>query len=215
MIIDLSQPYQTGMQVYPGTPEVLIDVSDSHGWICSQLNLSTHAGTHIDAPSHLDPPGGMTIDQYSLDDFVGSGIVYHVDNPTDDMPIAIDDLIPQMTEAKHSEHFMLICTGWDQYWGNERYFKNPFLSPELAYAIVKAGVRLVGLDCINADGISLPTGAAHKILFGEGIPIVENLANLNRLDAGKVFQFCFAPLHIPGGDGAPTRAFAWGEPLGG
>jgi kynurenine formamidase len=49
MIIDLSQPYQTGMQVYPGTPEVLIDVSDSHGWICSQLNMSTHAGTHIDA----------------------------------------------------------------------------------------------------------------------------------------------------------------------
>ena len=209
MIVDLSYPYRSGMQVYPGTPEVSIEVSTPAPWRCLALHFSTHAGTHIDAPAHFDPPGGKTIDQYVLDDFVGPGVVYQVENAADDAPIAVDDLFPHFPDGNHADRFLIIRTGWDRYWGDERYFRNPYLSPELARAIVDAGIRMVGIDLINADGISRPTGEAHAILFTAGIPVVENLTNLDQLEAGEIYQFCFAPLHIPDGDGAPTRAFAW------
>ena len=209
MIVDLSHAYRSGMQVYPGTPEVFIETTNPGPWKCLGLHLSTHAGTHIDAPSHFDPPGGATIDQFPLERFVGPGVVYHVSPVDDDQPIRLENLSPEFPLQDQSNLFLILRTGWDQYWGSERYMRNPYLAPELAQAIADTGVSLIGIDLINADGISRPTGEAHRILFLQGIPIVENLTNLDQLEAGRVYQFCFAPLLIPGGDGAPTRALAW------
>ena len=160
MIVDLSHAYRSGMQVYPGTPEVFIETTNPGPWKCLGLHLSTHAGTHIDAPSHFDPPGGATIDQFPLERFVGPGVVYHVSPVDDDQPIRLENLSPEFPLQDQSNLFLILRTGWDQYWGSERYMRNPYLAPELAQAIADTG----GVGDLTTGSGSTTTGlSAHEI----------------------------------------------------
>lgn len=55
-IIDLSMPIHSGMETYPGDPEVQITVVHTHEnetWELRNLTLGSHTGTHVDAFSHM------------------------------------------------------------------------------------------------------------------------------------------------------------------
>jgi kynurenine formamidase len=72
-IIDLSQEIYAGMEVYPGDPKVEIKSVHSlgeEGWRLSLLKMGSHAGTHVDAFSHMDE-AGETIDKIPLERFFG------------------------------------------------------------------------------------------------------------------------------------------------
>lgn len=76
-IIDLSTPIYSGMDVYPGDPEVDITVKHTYekeGWQLSQLTMGSHTGTHVDAYSHMHS-GKASIDQIPLDRFFGKAQV--------------------------------------------------------------------------------------------------------------------------------------------
>ena len=47
----------------------------------------------------------------------------------------------------------------------------------------------------------------HRLLLGQGIPLIENLINLHLL-VGEEFELWALPLKLKGGDGAATRAVA-------
>ena len=47
----------------------------------------------------------------------------------------------------------------------------------------------------------------HRLLLGRGIPLIENLINLDQL-TGLDFELWALPLKLLGGDGAATRAVA-------
>jgi arylformamidase len=210
VIYDLSHVIKPGIPVYPGTPEVTFDRTVAMGaWHCTGMLLSTHAGTHLDAPSHQTPPGGPNIDEIPLDRFMGKGVVYHVTTVDDDCAILPEHLEPPLPELKSAVPFAILRTGWDRYWGDDRYYRNPDISPELAQKLLDCGFTMVGFDFINADAISEPDGESHRILMGSGVVLAENLTNLDRLQAGKEYNFSFLPLRIEAGDGAPIRAVAW------
>jgi type IV secretion system protein VirB8 len=52
--------------------------------------------------------------------------------------------------------FALIQTGWDRYWGEERYFRHPYLSRELAEALVAAGAGIVAVAAVGAVAAMTP-----------------------------------------------------------
>ena len=72
-VIDLSSPISDGMQVYPGDPEVKVNIVHtykSHTWELRQLSMGSHTGTHVDAPSHMHPVAA-TLDELPLERFCG------------------------------------------------------------------------------------------------------------------------------------------------
>ena len=76
-VLDLSHPIHAGMPVYPGTPRPGVAPANTiaeHGFAERLLTLSSHTGTHMDAPAHL-LEGGRTLDSYPPDRFVGPGCV--------------------------------------------------------------------------------------------------------------------------------------------
>jgi kynurenine formamidase len=105
--------------------------------------------------------------------------------------------------------FVVLRTGWDRWWGAERYFRHPYLSLELADGLVTAGVSLVAIDTLNVDSTVDGTAAAHERLLGNNVLIVENLRGLDALAADRPYLFVFAPLALGDVDGAPVRALAW------
>jgi kynurenine formamidase len=65
-IYDVSSPLYEGMPVYPGDPEFKCEEIPAGDAVISKLSLSTHTGTHIDAPSHYFA-GASGIDDISLE----------------------------------------------------------------------------------------------------------------------------------------------------
>src|SRR3989344_7645991 len=77
-IIDLTLPLYTGMPVFPGDPEVAIDVIQTHekeGWEMRRIHINGHDGTHVNVPIHM-VAGGKNLDDYELNDFCGAARIY-------------------------------------------------------------------------------------------------------------------------------------------
>lgn len=206
---DLSHPIENGMTFYPGDPEPrLRPAAMMAPWRVTELHIGTHTGTHLDAASHFIPTG-KTIDQYPLSRFVLPGIVIPVTRQDDEPigPEALNVYLPDLPTGGA----LLIRTGWDRYWKTERYLRHPFLSIEAAKRIATSGVNLIGIDALNVDSTTQGTAHAHEILLGNDILIVENLTRLDQLQPGELHRFSFLPLSLPGLDGSPVRAVAWGR----
>ncbi|PIU71712.1 cyclase [Candidatus Woesebacteria bacterium CG06_land_8_20_14_3_00_39_27] len=72
-IIDLTRTIYSGMDVYPGDPEVKIEVAHTfevQTWLLRYLKMGSHTGTHVDAFSHMKK-FGKTLDKIPLDKFYG------------------------------------------------------------------------------------------------------------------------------------------------
>ncbi|TNY36036.1 cyclase family protein [Thermomonospora catenispora] len=208
--IDLSVPVVAGMPVYPGDPQVevgpALTVSEA-GVNVARVHLGSHAGTHVDAPFHVDgswPP----LEEVPLDRFAGEAAVMDVRGLPPRAPIGPELVPPGLRPGR----MLLVVTGWSEHWGTPEYLAHPYLTPEACERIVACGVRTVGVDALSVDRTPGPgeeefSLAAHRALLGAGAVIVENLTGLDRLiGATRVEVFAF-PIRLIG-DGAPVRAVA-------
>ena len=103
---------------------------------------------------------------------------------------------------------VLFRTGWSQHFGTPAYADgHPFLSAELVRELVRRSVALVGIDSLSADDSDDPARPVHGTLRAARIPLVEQLAHLERLPRAG-FRFFAVPVKVPGLARAPVRAFA-------
>ena len=219
-MIDLSHPIVSGMPVFPGDPVVRVREALTlarNGVAVGELALGSHSGTHVDAPAHTIA-GGRTIDQIEIGELVGEALVLDATAggelaageriDADRLGLGRFDAVPSI---------VLVRTGWDRWFGARRYFRHPFLCPEAAVRLLELGMRVLGVDTLNPDPTSGPGEDAEfpvhdAVLGGDGL-IVENLRGLDALS--ECARVGFFPLPIGGGDGAPVRAVAWRDSIGG
>jgi kynurenine formamidase len=205
---DLSQPLRTGMQTYPGDPAVdCTPHADfaADGYRVTALSLGSHAGTHVDAPSHTEPDG-ETLGAFPLETFRFDAQLADV-RVGARAPIGVDDL-PDPTDAD----LLVLHTAWDDHWGTDRALDHPYLTGAAAQWCVDHGYH-VATDALNVDPTPSPRSdddepagfGAHHTLLGAGRLIYENLTGLDRLPAR--FRLHGYPLALDA-DGAPVRAVA-------
>ena len=198
------------MPVFPGDPEPrLVPANIAPPWRVTQLGISTHTGTHIDAAAHFIPHG-KTIDQYPLERFLVSGIVVPALGYNGDEPLGVDTFAAYFSMLP-THGAVLIQTGWDRYWWSAHYMSHPYLSYEAAQLLASSGAGIIGIDALNVDSTVQGTDHAHAILLGNDALIVENLTRLDQLTPGRLYHFSFLPLPLAGLDGSPIRAVAWGD----
>lgn len=209
-LIDLSYPLEHGQLTFPFDPKISVVVHntvDSIGYNITQLSLSTHQGTHLDAPFHFYDDG-KTLDQMRLDQFYGPATLVdlapggHLDAGT---PLTV-----AMFEA-HADAFqpgarVIYRTGWDRMFGTPEFFADfPTLTLDAARWIAEREIGLLGMDTPTP---STDWKECHLILLAEGVEIVivEGLTRLEQLP--EHFTFIGFPLNITGRDGSPIRAVA-------
>jgi len=203
-IVDLSQPVGAGTPVFPGDGPVRVTILDQASVNLSRIDLSVHTGTHMDAPFHFYS-GADTIDRIPLERCVGPARIVDLLDLAAGNEIRRDH-IERRLNAPLRAHAAVLHTGWSKYWGAPGYFTgHPCLTADAAQFLVDCGVQLVGLDMPSVDRARYP---AHKILLGAGVPIVENLTNLDAIGA-DLFQLVVLPLKLAGRDGSPVRAVAF------
>ncbi|MFW5911317.1 MAG: cyclase family protein [Halolamina sp.] len=221
---DLTHPIESGMPVYPGDPTVSVDAVDTFeadGCRVSELTCGSHAGTHVDAPSHTEA-AGRSLDSYPISAFVRDAIV--VDCTDLDARESIPPgRVPAARTAVVAD-CVLFRTDWDRHWGTDRYRDHPYLSVAAAERCADRGLA-VGIDAFSPDPTppaEEPLGVgegdpwddrepdenrdpfgAHHALLGGGVLVFENLTNLDRVSSR--FELRALPIAL-GGDGAPVRA---------
>jgi kynurenine formamidase len=218
-VYDLTHPIESGMPVYPGDPEVSVEAADTFaadGCRVSELACGSHAGTHVDAPSHTERDG-RSLDDYPVSAFVRDAVVVDCTDldareriPAKRVPAAAAD--PTDTEDGHDVDCVVFHTGWDRHWGTDRYRDHPYLSVAAAERCAERGLA-VAVDGFSPDPTPPAEGdltigdrdpfGAHHALLGEGVLVFENLANLASVPAQ--FELRALPIAL-GGDGAPVRA---------
>lgn len=199
--VDVTIPLQDGLTPWPGdVPYALTPASRiAQGDPCnvSSITLSTHAGTHVDAPWHFEPDGA-TLDAMGPDIFFGPATL--LDCTRLDR-IGADDLNGQaighrvVFKTRHSDRSP--AAPFD-----EGY---PALEADGARWLVDRGVRLVGIDSPSIAPFDQASQDTHHILLQAGVLIVEGL-RLHTLLAGT-YELVVLPLALAGADGAPCRAF--------
>ncbi len=209
-LIDLSHALAHGQLNFAWDPKISVVVHNtvaSIGYNITQISMSTHQGTHLDAPFHFYDDG-KTIDQMRLEQFYGPATL--IDLAPDGCLQAKTPLTTELFEP-HAEKFqpgakIIYRTGWSRMFGQPEYFAEfPTLTLDAARWIAERRIGLLGMDTPTP---SIDWKECHHILLKTGVEvvIVEGLTNLDQLPAE--FLFVGFPLNIKGRDGAPIRAVA-------
>ena len=200
--VDVSMPLREGMLTWPGDPAFELDavsrLSDGNSSNVSRLVLTTHTGTHIDAPYHFCPSGARV---HELDPAIFFGEAEIVE---------VDGAGPVIAAAELGSGPLprrLLVKTQNRHHVSEPVFREDYagLGPDAAARLVDEEVLLVGIDCLSIGPFGEEGVRTHRILLEAGILIVEGL-DLRAAKAGPC-EFVVAPLAIAGGDGAPCRAF--------
>ena len=201
--IDISVPLRHAMVHWPGDPPVKIkrirDLDLGDGNTISQISMSSHTGTHMDAPAHFLRKG-TCIDKMPLDATVGRARL---------IEILDTESIKQTELAKHSirhgERILFKTQNSAKAWEKDRFVEDfVYISRQAADFLVERGVRTVGIDYLSVGGFKRDGSIVHQILLRGGIWIIEGL-DLSKVKAGRYNLICL-PLKIDRGDGAPARA---------
>ena len=200
-IIDISWPISSDMTAYKDKCEArFTDVAtfERDHYRKSTIAMSSHDGTHVDAPSHF-LQDGITIDQIPLETFIG--------------PCKVVDLA-------HCEEKITLSdvAGCDINAGDIILFKtkNSLLSPTAPFNpsfifidlhatqfLADKKIKAVGVDYLGIER-QQPNHETHEILLSRNIGLIEGL-RLEHVVAGSYFLCCL-PLSVRGLDGAPARA---------
>lgn len=168
-----------------------------------RVEMVANTGTAIDAPYHRYPKMTDVADLPISAVADLDGIVIRLQGMSG-RGIAAEAIAATDVAGKA----VMFDTGWAKRWGTAAYHDDrPFLSCEGAAHLVKHGARLVGIDALNLDDTDDPARRSHSLLLAAGIPIVENLAELDGLP-NEGFRFTAAPMRVHGIGTFPVRAWA-------
>ena len=161
--LDLSQPMNEGIPVYPGDPLFESRPFAEHetdGFHGTRYVVGSHLGTHLDAPFHyfLD---GETLDSFPADFFFGQAACLNLaplvglDSPrrrdradrTRPVALTVEDLAP-FEPIFDATPIVLLRVGWSSRAGRPEYYDDfPSLSPDVCDWLADyPALRILGLE---------------------------------------------------------------------
>jgi kynurenine formamidase len=208
------------------------DLPDAEGWTEENVSLSTHLGTHVDAPWHYGSTcagkRAKTIDEAPLEDLYCDAVVLDMTAKRGSgEAITTDDLERALAAVDYRikpGDAVLIRTDHDKYEMNDpvRYLY-PGLTRESALWLAEQGAKVGGTDATGWDR-PFPMMIrdyqttrdkryiwdAHYALREVEFYVVQQLANLDKLPPHG-FKVSFFPLKLVGASAAPARVVAFVE----
>lgn len=168
----------------PPQTKKVSDMAAGDAYTSTNITMSLHNGTHMDAPRHFFEMGDP-IDKISLDACIGECIVVECKGLL--LGDAAEELLPRLKGKKRV------------------LFKGDLaLTPSAAFVLSDAGLVLIGVENPSVTTLEY-TADVHRQLLSCGIVLLENL-DLSKAKPDVPYLLMAAPLRIAGADGAPVRA---------
>jgi kynurenine formamidase len=177
----------------------------------SYFHLFNHGGPHIDAPSHVGL--GQALDSYSIDSFSGPLRVFDFSHLDIGRTITIE-MVSGLRIS--SGDVVIIHTGYTVPAAVSGWPEAVALTYEAAEYLADIPVRAIGTDAYNVESMTDQSpvnteNAVAKIIPGHyaflsrGIPVYEQLVNVDSLLDETNMYFVGVPLNVKGGDGMLVR----------
>lgn len=250
-IIDLSVPLEAGIASDPPGYEPRIDyvthrdsaadvvafypgmttdqLPGGEGWAIEKLVMTTHVGTHLDAPYHHHSTmnGGaraLTIDEVPLDWCYQPGVRLDFRHLPDGYVATPGDVEAELRRIGHDLaplQIVVVNTSAGAAYGQPDYIhRGCGMGRDATLWLLERGIRVTGTDAWSWDAPFSHTREAwlkthdpgliwqgHRASIDIGYCHIEKLANLDSLpDAG--FDVCCFPFKIKGASAGFTRAVA-------
>ncbi|MGR2739235.1 arylformamidase [Billgrantia sp. Q4P2] len=200
-LYDISQPLRADMPVWPGDTPFAHEPTWVLGEQCpvnvSRLVLSTHTGTHADAPSHY-AAGGQAIDAVDLAKYIGPCVVLDVRHAGP--RVEPEHLLPELPSRVER----VLLRTWARFPHEEWRSDFTTLAPESIDLLAERGARLIGVDSPSLDPEVDSQLLAHWRVHHHGMAILEGLV-LDAVPPGH-YELIAVPLKLAGADASPVRA---------
>jgi arylformamidase len=199
-IYDISMKIHFDMAVYKNKEDkrpiikVVQDFSNNSAYE-SSITMNMHTGTHIDAPLHM-VENGTTMDEFNLEKVITKCKV--LDFTSIEHKITKEDLL---TKEINKGDFILLKTR--NSFLEDFDFNFVYVEESGAQYLKDKEIEGVGIDALGIER-SQTGHETHKILFSQGITIMEGL-RLKDVVEGEYF-LCALPLKINGVEASPARA---------
>ena len=245
-IIDLSVPMiNTAKEPYPAKIEYesheqgaeqaaqllgleKTDFPDEKAWAVETVTLTTHTGTHVDAPWHYAPKSegkkARTIDELPLEWFYGDGVLFDFSDKEPGYELLVNDFQKKLTEIDYElkpNDIVLVRSDADKYLYEENYAMiHVGVSADATHWLIDQGIKVMGTDGWGWD-IPLPAQAeeyrktrgdnilwaAHFVGKEKEYCQIEKLANLDQLPAPTGFKIACFPINIK------SASAGWARPV--
>jgi kynurenine formamidase len=215
------------LQFFPGLTKE--DLPEGQGWAVERVQLSTHNGTHLDAPWHFHPTmnrgeRAATIDEIPLDWCFRPGVKLDFRHFPDGYVATAEDVEQELARIGHTLRafdIVVVNTSAGAKYGQPDYVSS---GCGMGYAatmyLLEHGVRVTGIDGWSWDAPFVHTAKeyartknaaliweGHKAGRHIGYCHIEKLHNLEALPANGFTIACF-PVKIERASAGWTRAVA-------
>jgi arylformamidase len=184
-------------------------VPETDWYIMEEVELCTHVGTHVEAPYHAFKDGVQVAD-LDVRSLIGPAAVVDFTDKKAGEAMSYKEM---RTRGGHVEKgdILLVKTGLSRYYLTPSY-RRPYLETAAVDWLIERGIKALGIDCSGFENRSTESHEInHRKLLSRGIPIIEDMNNLDKLKEKRVFFFAL-PLPIEGLDACWIRPIAV-EPL--
>ena len=207
------------------------------GWATEKVTLSTHSGSHMDAPWHFGPiqdreigeKPAQTIDQFPLEWGIGPLIVLDCTDLEDGYivtPQDIDEKLKKIGYIIQEGNIVCIHTNAAKHFGTREFIQHGVgVGKEGTLHLIRKGVHVVGTDAWSWDAPFLLTADKWKKSLKEGKPKpeiiweghfagielgyfqMEKLTNLDKIPPVGATIYCF-PIKVANASSGWIRAVA-------
>jgi kynurenine formamidase len=204
------------------------DLPEGEAWAVEDVHLTTHSGTHMDAPWHYHSTSegirAPTIDEAPLELFLQPGVKLDFRHFADGYVARAADVIAELERIGHELRpfdIVLVNTAAGAAYGTADYVATGCgMGAEATLYLTSRGVRVVGTDAWSWDAPFVHTAKryaetrdpsivweGHKAGRIRGYYQMEKLHSLERLPSSGFLVACF-PVKIKAASAGWTRAVA-------
>jgi kynurenine formamidase len=228
--IEYQNHHDTARQVTAFFPGLTVDqLPNGEGWAVERLTISTHNGTHLDAPYHYASTmdGGnraLTIDEVPLEWCFNPGVKLDFRHFEDGYVATPGDVEAEFERVGHDLQpldIVLVNTSAGAAYGTPAYLGSGCgMGRAATLWLLERGVRVTGTDAWSWDAPFVHTARrfaetrdpsiiweGHRAGMEIGYCHIEKLANLENLPASGFTVACF-PFKIKAASAGFTRAVA-------
>lgn len=212
--IDLTRPLDASTVLWPGTPPLVVESSESievDGSFTRRVTLDEHSGTHFDAPSHF-AVGAAHVADVEVSRLVCPLHVIDISERARadaDAELGRDDV-----EAYENAHGQVVSgsavflrTDWFGAPGAD-VLRFPGFGVASARLLVERGVVGLGIDTLGIDpGRAVDFPVHRDVTLPRGVWHVENLTNLAAVPPAGAWAVVGVP-RIAEASGFPARVMA-------
>lgn len=202
-IYDISLNIEEGMVSFPGDtiPEFKrMKKIETDNYNLSNMRVSVHVGTHVDAPSHFIE-NGRTIEEIPPQRFMGEVQVIEIGDNNEIKKSELESIDFNSNKILFKTNNSRIIS--------ENIFYDDFvyLNYEAAEFLIESGIDFIGIDYLTIESIDTTDFAVHKLLLKNNVIVLEGI-NLKGVNPGK-YKMISLPLKLTGAEASPVRALLY------